>query len=294
MASRGKYWSNSRFATWLQRKATGTTPPTSATLEEWAEWNQKFGKTSPITYWITEVLFDRVQDIIFWPADTWWNILYYINNRFVSKSHYMRTGLKPGEWHELDTRLLHGMFTELVDFIEIEKAWMQVCFSGEQRKKYNVPFWRSGRLIRFRRWRCPEAGLHHLEWEMNLREEFEGLYEGDRELQPDYMKPTAQAEAASIQYELYHWWKNVRPNRPDAGVASGWDQYCEDRENRRQSKALHQPLYTRSVILDILDEQDRKLSSSLLEKMRDIEQQYDEEDERMLIKLIQIRGSLWT
>jgi len=34
--------------------------------------------------------------------------------------------------------LLHSAFDELVNFVEIEQAWMQVVFSDEDRKKYKA------------------------------------------------------------------------------------------------------------------------------------------------------------
>lgn len=41
-------------------------------------------------------------------------------NRFVTKPHLIKTGFKAGAWVEYDTRILHGCFQVLVEFVENE------------------------------------------------------------------------------------------------------------------------------------------------------------------------------
>jgi hypothetical protein len=44
---------------------------------------------------------------------------------------------------------------------------------------------------------------------------------------PNYGKPTGQAERAKEIKELYTWWTVTYPNRPDPHEASGWSEYCD-------------------------------------------------------------------
>lgn len=112
-------------------------------------------------------------------------IKYYIRNRWHRKTHVLPTGFKPGEYHDLRERLLYGCMEALVDFVEVEKAWM--AFIGDDDNKIKLDL----------HGRNTEAGLGYLDWEMALTD-----------------SPN-QAAAAKEVAELYHWWKVDRPARPD-------------------------------------------------------------------------------
>lgn len=194
--------------------------------------------------------------------------IYEIRVRFFDKYHVINTGLPPG-YRDTSERLLHGTFQLLVDYVEVELAWMQVVFSDDAKKKYKYP-WFSIKPFRFKSFRCPEAGLDYLAWEKSLQSE-DGL--NDR-----------QAEKAKVVEELYVWWKTIRPNRPDSMDASGWSAYCEERRingeepfsNKKRSEA----------------EEDR--IRKMIEEMTAIEKNYLEEDKMMWKKLVDIHECLWT
>jgi hypothetical protein len=130
-------------------------------------------------------------------------------------------------------------------------------------------------------WRCPAAGLDNLDWQRNLKNDAEWMDKTD----PDYGKPTPQAERAQEILELYKWWTIGRPLRRDPHDASGWTAYCA----RRRSK-------DGSDLWDLEDrtEEERAESGRILDELQRLEQQYEEEDESMLIRLIKVRGALWT
>jgi hypothetical protein len=252
--TRGTYWSCTRFADWVRKTFGGFQKPSSATLEEWSGWKKASKTAHGFVYWLTEEFFDSVQDVIMFPADVWSVIRSYLRNRFVDKMHYLPTRLKAGQYYELDTRILHGLFESLVDFIECEKAWMAVVFDEAAMKKYGYPKW--PRWLRFGSFRCTQAGIDHLNWEMSLR------FGDDWGIAPDnekYGQTPPQAIAAKEQLELYTWWKNVRPARVDP-----YD----------TSKDLERP--------------------ERWDQINAMEEQYEKEDEEMLIRLIKIRRSLWT
>ncbi len=274
---RRNYWSCSRFADWLR----GTDKPEAGSGREWQLWEEQAKNAHPIRYWIVEEGLDAVQDFVNWPADRLNDIRYYVNNRWVSRSHALTAhprDIKPGDWCDVGNRFLPCLFNELVDFVEIEQAWHTCMWDAEARKRYHVPWWRSG-WLRWRTWRCPEAGVDHLKWAMSLTNaDFIDVEAGETP------EPTYQAKAAKEILELYTWWKEVYPARPDPHDASGWSAYCE----MRREKGYH--------FLDMEDKtpEDAEQCRIALDKAQEIETAYEAENEAMMIRLIKIRQSLWT
>lgn len=267
MRSRSHYWSCSKFADWLR----GTAKPRAETTEGWDAWRKSAKAAHQYRYWLAEEGLDIIQDTLHWPTDKLYEIKYWFNNRFVTKTHALTSrSLKKGKWHELDERILHCLFDELVEYVEVEQAWFHVAWDEEARVKYKAPFYATG-WFRVRTWRCPEAGIDALKWAADL--------------QDDEGNPTSQAHGAREILALYDWWKNVYPNRPDPYEASGWTAYCNKREAEAKENGDDYPLYTGRNIEE---------SKEILDKLRDIEGQYAEEEERMLIRLIKIRSVMWT
>lgn len=272
---RSRYWSCSKFADFIR----GTNKPHSGTCEEWDGWRKVAG-ANKIRFWLAEDGLDYLQDFVCWPVDKIYNLKYYINNRWVTKSHALTahpSDVKPGTWCDVGNRMLFCLFNELVNFVEIEKAWMHVAFDDEARKKYSTPFWATG-WFRWRTWRSPEAGIAHLNWETELTN-----VDWVPEDHPEYGKPTHQAIAAREILELYNWWKTVRPARPDPYDESGWSKLCRQREEKGES-----------LLSFSKDEEASAATTKALDKCRELEEAYEAEDEEMLIRLIRVRNSLWT
>ena len=103
----------------------------------------------------------------------------------MTQTHNLKTGLKKGEWYDLDTRILYGLFNELVEFVEVELSHLS---KWDRNKKY-----------KFKNGRCIEAAYDYFEWANNLPEE------SDR---------TQREDSIKIK-ELYEWWTKQRPNRDD-------------------------------------------------------------------------------
>jgi hypothetical protein len=164
--------------------------------------------------------------------------------------------------------------------VEVEQAWHHVMWDEDARKRFDVPWYRRS-WLRLRTWRSPAAGLAYLDWASSLKLDLNwGVDTGH----PDYGQPTHQALAAREIKELYMWWKEVYPHRPDVYDASGWTAYCERR---------------RSLGYDLLDLEDKTPAEAdecktALDKTHEIEEAYEAEDEAMMIRLIRIRNNLWT
>jgi len=151
-------------------------------------------------------------------------------------------------------------------------------YNKEARAKYDPPFWASG-WFRWRTWRCPQAGIDHLDWAMGLANT--DWCEPD---DPEYGKPTGQALRAKEIKELYMWWTVTYRARPDPYDASGWTEYCE------KARILNDGRLFGSKKTPELEE----LSTRSHELLQKIETEYAAEDEAMMIRLIKARDSLWT
>lgn len=278
---RSHYWTIGKFADWVR----GTPKLGMGTSEEWNAWYDKAEKAHPIRYWIAEEGLDYLQKIVYYIPDKLNDIRYYINNRWVSHSHQLTAhprDIKPGQWYDLGNRFLPCMFNELVDFVEVEQAWHHCIWSDEAKTKFNVPWYRSG-WLRWRTWRCPEAGLEYLRWAETLTmNQGEGFEPDD----PNFNKPTGQAVAAKEIIELYTWWTVTYRNRPDPYDASGWTEYCE------LSRAANGGRLSWGSEKDTPEL--RKMCNKAHKLLRKIEAAYEKEDEAMMIRLIKIRQSLWT
>lgn len=287
MTQRANYWSCSQFAKRVSAAFGARPKMDSGTAEEWAEWRKDVRKNHPVVFWFTEEFLNTAQNFLWWPYDKVCAARFYLFNRFIGKTHFIKTGLKPGEYHEIDTRLLHGMFAELVDFIEVEKAYHHCVCDDEKRALYQLPWWRGGwRWMRWGIWRCPQAGLDYLEWECGMKFDDEWVDKSD----PRYGTATPQALAAMEQKRLYDWWKNVRPNRPAPHDESGWSNFCE----RKHAAHADEDDDSMTIFFNEKTDEERAESKRLLETVEEIEKRYDDEDEAMMIALIKVRRHLWT
>jgi hypothetical protein len=281
MAQHSNYWSCSKFADWVR----GTEKPMALELGAWDNWNKTASNKHPIRYWIADEGLDYVQDFITWPVRKIYDFKYYINNRLVTRTHSLTAhprDIRPGSWCDVGNRFLPCMFNELVDFVEIEQAWSHIAWGSEEdRAKYKAPFWATG-WFRWRTWRCPEAGLDHLNWAMTLvMDDNMGVEKNS----PNYGKPTGQAERAREIKELYTWWTVTRPARPDPYKASGWMDHCD------AMSAKYGPGMASWGKEDKKDKAASTKARKLLDKM---EADYEKEDEAMMIQLIKVRHGLWT
>ena len=275
---RSHYWTCSKFADWLR----GTPKLKCGTSEQWDAWYASSAKAHPIRYWIAEEGLDHIQNFVYYIPDKLNDVRYYINNRWVSHSHALTAhprDIQPGNWSDVGNRFLPCMFNELVDFVEIEQAWHHCIWSDAAKTKFETPWWRKG-WLRWRSWRSAEAGMEYLRWAETLTNE-EFLEEGEKHK----AEPTYQAKAAKEIIELYTWWTVTYRNRPDAYDASGWSEYCEASRIANGGKLSWSGDKSSEL---------KAMSDAAHKKLQEIEAAYEAEDEEMMIRLIKIRGSLWT
>lgn len=262
------YWSNSKFADWLR----GVPKPHSATCEEWDQW-RKLAKKNPIRFFLAETALDYIEDWVKAPFQTLHSAKYWFVNRFITRTHALTSTLERGKWHEFDQRLLYSMFDELVNFVEQELAWQQIAWDREARAKYNAP-WNAVGWFRMRTWRSRAAGMAHLDWASELKHDETFLGPGH----PLIGTPTPQAVGSREIRELYLWWTETRPKRPDPHDESGWIDYCA----------------THPFSLGKESDEDRQRVREMLDHVNNVETFYFDEDTKMMERLIRIRGYMWT
>ncbi len=276
---RNHYWTCSKFADWVR----GTPKGGAKTSDGWDDWETEAKGYHPVRYWLAEEGLNYLQNIVYFIPDKLYAVKYYINNRWVTKTHALTAhprNIKRGEWCDVGNRFLPCLFNELVDFVEVELAWWHLAWSGkEERAKYNMPWWAVG-WFRWRTWRCPQAGLDNLEWQRQLRWKENEVGENSKNLG----KLTPQAIKAQEILDLYKWWTEVYPNRPDPHDASGWTGYCDAQRDLNGGK-----LFGSKSTPEL-----KKMSNAALKALRKIEVQYEKEDEQMMIRLIKVRHGLWT
>jgi len=189
------------------------------------------------------------------------NVKNYIHNRWISRSHVLEADpkhLAPGQYQDLDYRILHCVFNELVKFVEIEQAHLNFNWYFTYRE--NLPWYNINKYRKNRTFRSSAAGLDMLDESGH-----------DQDIR-----------------ELYNWWTTARPGRPDSIQASGLEDYYT---------------YCRLTFIDnssyfCIDMYDDRYTKQMVNMMHNnmtqIDVNYEAEDTAMLVKLIKIRGSLWT
>ena len=248
---RVNYWSCSKLADRIR----GTKKPCSAQLYEWGEWRDKSKAAHPIRHWIAEEGLSMLQDIVYFPADVYRKSTAYIRNRFMDQTHTLKSNLERGQWYELDHRILHCMFDELKNFVEVDAAHMQsVCVYGLDRRS---------------NWRSREFGLDYLENQISTLD--------------DYGLPTMQSVAANAAKTLYLWWVDEYPNRPDPLVESGVTDLHDELAALNGGNVFG---------LNTTPELQEKLKEAY-DKMYKLEQEQESEEQNMLKRLIDIRKYLW-
>jgi hypothetical protein len=262
-----EYWSCTKFADYIR----GIEKPNSADFKGWDDWDKEGKQKNPIRFWFVETFLDKVQDIIMSPIDLYYSIKYYIDNRWVTKTHCLiahPNDIKPGSWRDEGDRFLPCLFNSLVDYVEVSVAQNYILWSDKDvKEQYAAPFYSSG-PFRLRSWRCLEAGLDYLNRAKMIT--YTDKCGSERF--------TTQAINAAEILELYNWWKDVYPTRIDPIDASGLSEFYDEHP---------------SVFSENFSEKEKIRLRTLLNKCNEIEDMYKSEDTEMMVRLIKVRDSMW-
>jgi hypothetical protein len=242
------------------RKRFGIEKPFALEWGGWQKWETQLKQEKPMAFFLTEMVPDFIDAVAGYIPTPISDIRYYCRNRFYRKTHVLPTGFKPGEYHDLDERILHGIMNALVDYVEVELAYKSRWCATEESKTAK---WKNGR--------CPELGLAYLAWEMTL---------DDPSLDVNSRSDSQAATSREVK-AIYDWWK-ARPNRLDPHDASGWTEICDEKRNGGVG------------FMEKGSSEFERRKTKALKLLRKIEAQYEQEDQDMLIRVIKRRRSLWT
>jgi hypothetical protein len=238
-------------------------PPSALSSNGWNSFNSEFKKVAPIRWWFHR---DAKKIFVYPVSFRYRRMMEWIHYRTTARRyHIIKTGLTPG-YYDVSTMMLHANFTVLKDFVEIEQAWMQSCSEKNRISLWAryVPFYRI--FFPFRR---PDLGIEYLNWCMTL----------DDPSLPVHERADQQATDARETWALYDWWVNKRPVRKEIDIMS------------------YRRLMSDVDIFDTNIDTNSSEYKGWFESMeaRDKQQEeWDDEDEQMLIRLIKIRKRLWT
>lgn len=143
------------------------------------------------------------------------DIWYYFKNRFICKHHCLTSDLPKGNLYDLDKRILHSLFNELMVFIDVEKG---ALYRSITKKK------------------TPNDGLSYLYWEIKNGTEEQQL-------------------AAIWQLGAYYWWNRIYLTRVTPSELSGLDEYYDTHSNKYSDvtkEFINNVLYERNDELDAL------------------------------------------
>jgi hypothetical protein len=252
------------FISWLEKKCYPN-HPISLTAEEWVEW-EKVEKSKPICNFCVNVVPQWCKKYITRPLS---NAQYWFLYRFVKKHkyHLIDTGLLPG-YYDVDTRIFHGVFNLMKEFCEDEQPRNDWMWESDKNSKKFVPGF--------------NAAIESFKWQKELVYTSDDVW--DIENQHLIGTPQPQALVAKELEEIYIWWVVTRPNREDP-YKKFQDFYFENLLREKGSSM--------SLLCARSPEEEEK--RALVVAQRDeLEKQYKDEDENMLLRLIKIRHSLWT
>lgn len=283
-----RYYSSSNFFEWLRGKVLKIEKPTALPMGDWSIWHKKLATERPIANFLTETLPDWLEKPAEILIDPIHNFRHYVVN-WVGGTHRLNSKLSRGKWHEMSERMLHSNFDSFVDFIEIEEASHHIAWRNkDELAKYNVPWHQRTRWFSWAPWRCPQAGIDHLKWEMTL--------DVPDPNDPNWQCSPHQAKSAREKMELYVWWTQVRPLRgTDTWEASGLNKFWEEMDKKypREEDDTFSGWLGLSGKSKLTPAEKREYDRLSAERDA-LEVKWEQEDTDMLVRLMKMRGSLWT
>lgn len=241
-------------------------PPGSMTTKGWRLFEEEYKEKAPIRYWFMHNFKYACLMPVKWKYE---KITDWVRYRTYDRYHIVSTGLEPG-YHDVPHQILHVNFNLLKDFVEVEQAWSKYLWSGEYKEtatwwEKHIPFYR--KFVTFRR---PDLGIAHLEWAATL----------DDPSLPPHERCDHQAVAARETLALYKWWVIDRPVRKEIEHVS-YD---------HQGKGLL------GCFDDDFDDtaEDYQAHRASMDAAAKQEEDWKNEDDEMLIRLMKVRHSLWT
>jgi hypothetical protein len=213
--------------------------------------DRKVARYFPIRNWLVEELPSLHRPLKYKLRNIYWDIRHRIPGQYWH--HTMHLGLKPG-YYDADTKMLHAVF-------EIVRWYVEVQLAGHSGDKEQYTWYGD---------RSPEAGLAHLDWEI---EECGVGGGGGGQL--------SQGEAASIKKDVYLWWTRDRPARREP-----YDIRCYIDNSRVTDRMRDKGMW--GLFNNHSPKHDAAMAAATA-----LEEFYNKEDKEMLEKAVSILHYWW-
>jgi hypothetical protein len=136
-------WTFSKVANYIRGIEKININP-STNWDEWNTWNENesenyfklwdlYKNKRPIRFWIAEELIWNIQIIVNKPINVVNNIVNYINNKYIKKTHMLSAlseKILIGKEYNINSMVLPVLFNALVDFVEI--IMVNKCNNGKR------------------------------------------------------------------------------------------------------------------------------------------------------------------
>lgn len=256
------------------KKRVGFDDPVALECDEWDRYNGRYKKEHPVMYFVFHTTIDGIGILTYrYVTNPWTSFWYGLRQRFVCRPTEVRIqSLNKWQYHDPSEVLLHANFQVLVDFVEWEISVHDRPTWYDRMRSVPILGYFAPTL------RDRESGLKHLDWESKLVYDKNWVGEDD----PRLGKLNDQAINAIEKRDLYLWWKDVRPNRPDPMDASGLSEMYE------AERVAGMSIFGKKTKEWHIEWKKMHDECSRIEKM------YDDEDEANICRLAKIRQSLWT
>jgi hypothetical protein len=267
-----KDYSNARIVKWLREKIFCIDKPPYLPLGRWDRWYHSLRASRPIAWFLTEKapsIVERTVEIILNPVIGYKNRMVM---KYIIRPHQLTTGLDPHCEHDYKKKFLHALFTELTNYIEVVLANRWVSWSITQQRKYGYPKRLNHWWLRWRPWRCAQAGLDSLKWQVALLTENTSCNTREQSL----------AYTAQEIILLYSWWTRVRPTRGTSWGRVGLDKFMIALTEKYGIDSLRRQW-----------EPDEELTyQTLIALQEQLEQDWEREDHAMMVRLINVSPNL--
>ena len=287
-----RHYTSSAPVAWVRSKVFKIEKPLALPWGGWDDWDAELRAKRPIAYFLTEVFPVWLEVIPNYTTKYYTDLRVYVLN-IRNHTHHLDSTLEKGVYHDFSERMLYSLFDSFVEYIEVDEAYSSITWYDESsQKKYKVPFRMRHPVLNWgRAWRCPEAGIDHMKWEME-----QGLGDGT-DIGADRQMASAYEKMA-----LYTWWKVIRPARGESWEASGfrafWNKMDAKYGNEMETKKLSKHRSSRGWLglsgKSCMTAAEKATYKKLSEAKDKLEDDWEDEDTEMMIRLIKLRKQLWT
>jgi hypothetical protein len=190
----------------------------------------------------------------------------------LQRTYVLDSKISKNTQHDIQDVLLYALFNALVDHVEVYTSFKHRCQEYDEGLSGSAP-----RDTWWNPYRDPAGGIVALD--LMSHETHEKINGDDRSFLTEG-QPTIAAISAAKQLELYRWWVNVRPTRPQAFQSSvPWQQF-------RYYTGFQYPEDITTEDFVPGTQHDENMRMAMLKY-------YHAEDTRRMRELLEIRHTLW-